>query len=68
MSNSTVFQYNTEPVIQTIENQRKWMLQDIRETPFCEQCKKPIMKNVWSMRKCHLTFCTEKCLDEYSNE
>lgn len=43
----------------------KWVLEDIRNSPYCEVCNKIIIKYIWSLRNCDMICCSSKCLKYY---
>jgi len=45
--------------------QMRWVLDDIRNTPYCEVCDKIIMKRIYSLRGCDMICCSSECLDNY---
>lgn len=66
-TNAVTTGYDEERDNYRTEHQHKmyFVLIDIKDKPFCRNCDKTIIKTVWSMRRSELTFCSEKCLDEY---
>jgi hypothetical protein len=43
----------------------KWVLEDIRNTSYCEVCDKIIIKHIWSLRGCDMVCCSSECVDSY---
>jgi hypothetical protein len=43
----------------------RWVLQDIRNTPYCEVCGKIIIYRVYSWRGCGMVCCSSECVDNY---
>ena len=53
-----IYEYNPEH-----REKMRWVLEDIRNTQYCEVCDKIIIKNVWSLRGCDMVCCSSECLD-----
>ena len=56
-----IYEYNPEH-----REKFYWILEDIRHLQYCYCCDKIIMKKVYSMRRCHETFCSFDCLESYT--
>jgi hypothetical protein len=41
-----------------------WLLQDIRDTQYCEACNKRIIRYVYSARRSDMVCCSMQCVDK----
>ena len=57
-----IYEYNPEH-----REKMRWVLEDIRNTSYCEVCDKIIIKRIWSIRGCDMICCSSECVDNYYN-
>ena len=55
-----IYEYNPEH-----REKMRWVLEDIRNTPYCEVCNKIIIKCIWSLRGSDMICCSSECIDNY---
>ena len=57
-----IFEFN----LQHRENM-KWVLHDIRNSPFCQVCHNIIIKHIYSRRNCDMVCCSVTCVENCSS-
>ena len=55
-----IYEYNPQH-----REKMRWVLQDIKDIPYCEVCSKIIIKKIWSIRGCDMICCSSECVDNY---
>jgi hypothetical protein len=53
-----IYEYNPEH-----REKMKWVLEDIRNTQYCEVCDKMCIKYIYSRRRCGMICCSMECVD-----
>ena len=57
------YEYRSKNRNQEHREKMRWVLQDIRNTQYCDACGKMIMKYIYSMRRSDMICCSMECVD-----